>query len=392
MTEQRRNNNIQPHGEGKYRIFSQVNNMRTSKVVEGSRRAATTELEHLKVTMRAKNYVDPKTSPMLRAAFDEYLVTLMDRVNVGDGDAHRRLGKAHYDNYERNFRQFCEVKIGGVFVGDMKCELITEELVDEIVKALKVGRTWNTVDKLVTNVNAAFKYFVRKKYNSINPTEGVEIYTGNEKRKHRRLTKEEVDKIFRHAPQPFKLPLYFCANTGMRFGEMIALTWNDINFDRAEVRIDKALKKAGKGERRVLGDPKTDAGVRRIDLKQNLLKQLLKWRETQPKQQRRLNLVFPKADGSYYQDSDDWREKGVKNACIAAGIKKATFKDLRNFYASVLIYSQMFSDSNAAEFIGHSDISTTKRYYARWFEDRNRDKKIKSKVEEAFAEETEYDF
>lgn len=72
--------------------------------------------------------------------------------------------------------------------------------------------------------------------------------------------------------------LYF---TGLRVGEMIALTWEDINLDKKYIKIRKNFtNKLGIGTFKII-DPKTINSIREIDLDDELVVLLKKWKDMQ---------------------------------------------------------------------------------------------------------------
>ena len=74
--------------------------------------------------------------------------------------------------------------------------------------------------------------------------------------------------------------LYF---TGVRFGEMAALTWKDINLERKTIRINKTLVTKIKGKKYDILDPKTENSNRIIDIDDNLVYLLKKHKEHESK-------------------------------------------------------------------------------------------------------------
>lgn len=65
----------------------------------------------------------------------------------------------------------------------------------------------------------------------------------------------------------------------MRSGELLGLTWEDINFFRREIYVHKNLTKVdGKF---ILNTPKTTAGKRIIIINRKLVEDLKAWKETQ---------------------------------------------------------------------------------------------------------------
>ena len=66
-------------------------------------------------------------------------------------------------------------------------------------------------------------------------------------------------------------------------------------------------------------------------------------------------------------------------------VEQMKWKDLRNFYASVLIFSKKVSDAEIAAMLGHSSLDFTYHEYARYFRDRDRDNKLANVLDDAFG-------
>ena len=74
--------------------------------------------------------------------------------------------------------------------------------------------------------------------------------------------------------------LYF---TGVRFGEMVALTWKDIDLERKTIKINKTLVTKIKGKKYDILDPKTENSNRIIDMDDDLVYLLKKHKEHESK-------------------------------------------------------------------------------------------------------------
>ena len=72
-----------------------------------------------------------------------------------------------------------------------------------------------------------------------------------------------------------ELPILLIAKCGMRPGEIFALEWADIDFDRMMIRVDEALSVDEKGGKYVEKDPKSRKGKREVAAPADVL-QLLK--------------------------------------------------------------------------------------------------------------------
>ena len=69
-------------------------------------------------------------------------------------------------------------------------------------------------------------------------------------------------------------------HTTMRRGEMCALTWDDIDFDKGIISITKALAMT-KADGQYIKDPKTKAGIRDIYIPASLITLLKQWKKEQ---------------------------------------------------------------------------------------------------------------
>lgn len=143
-------------------------------------------------------------------------------------------------------------------------------------------------------------------------------------------------------------------STGMRPGEIIALTWSDIDFDNKQIMVNKTITN-GK-----VGLPKTASSVRKIDMlpsaEFSLKEQLLETNKYQHVFVSSLNKQF------YSHNIIAIRFKDLlKNL----NIPRRTLYNLRHSFASQLI-------SNGEDIVwvsktlGHLDISITLKHYTKF--------------------------
>lgn len=102
-------------------------------------------------------------------------------------------------------------------------------------------------------------------------------------RKIKALSIEDQEAFFECAAGTFYYPAYVVAiNTGLRPGELFALTEKDIDFKRKTISVSKTLtyqpEEDGKQKEFRIGPPKTDASVREVPLNEATEKALLKQR------------------------------------------------------------------------------------------------------------------
>ena len=143
---------------------------------------------------------------------------------------------------------------------------------------------------------------------------------------------------------------------GLRQGECCALTWNDIDFNKKEVSINKTLTTKLKGQLYTLSSPKTANSNRTLPIPLKLLKsyeKLLKQAKTKK---------YFKTSWFIFGDELPFRETTIqvrKNKyCKLSGVKQIRIHDFRHSCASFLIQHGA-SIVLVSKYLGHSKISTT---------------------------------
>jgi integrase len=143
---------------------------------------------------------------------------------------------------------------------------------------------------------------------------------------------------------------------GLRQGECCALTWDDIDFNKKEVSINKTLTTKLKGQLYTLSSPKTANSNRTLPIPLKLLKsyeKLLKQAKTKK---------YFKTSWFIFGDELPFRETTIqvrKNKyCKLSGVKQIRIHDFRHSCASFLIQHGA-SIVLVSKYLGHSKISTT---------------------------------
>lgn len=135
--------------------------------------------------------------------------------------------------------------------------------------------------------------------------------------------------------------------TGMRRGELLALSWSDIDSDKKLIRVNKSLNH-GKIEQ-----TKTKQSNRNVCIPESLIKVLNDWKKKAPKS----NIVFCNSKGGYL-DADNMARRQFKPCLKKAGVKNIRFHDLRHTYASLMIAKKM-PIKFIQQQMGHSSIQVT---------------------------------
>ena len=163
------------------------------------------------------------------------------------------------------------------------------------------------------------------------------------------------------------LTLYNLAiTTGMRQGELLALKWDDIDWQRRTLKIQRQLKrKKGGGFR--FSPPKSKAGKRTINLGQNTIRilrdhqnMLVAEKYEAGEKWDNQGLIFPNTLGKPSQPTKIL--KRFNNISELAGLPKIRFHDLRHTAAALMLNNNV-PVIVVSQRLGHSQPSITLDVY-----------------------------
>lgn len=201
------------------------------------------------------------------------------------------------------------------------------------------------------------EFAIKMNYIKVNPFDNVilpEFKKG--KKQINFLTVEEVNALLDYYKNDqywytlFRLMIY----TGLRRGETLALTWDDIDFKNKTLTVNKTLS-IGAHKKVVLSTPKTESSIRTIDLDDKTIIALQKL-----KIQSKYKLIFPNKKGKFSRLSNiaDKLNQAIKETKI----KKIRVHDLRHTHAS-LLFASGASIKYVQTRLGHADVKTTLNIY-----------------------------
>ena len=225
---------------------------------------------------------------------------------------------------------------------------IIEELTDK-----KLSN--ETINHIIFLCGAIFEYMVDSDVIAKNPVKKVSKMPKDVKESVF-LTAEECNKLFEVAKvknENLYLVLLTSIVTGMRQGEVLALTWDDIDFNSNTISVNKTYSKG------VLGKPKTNSSIRTVKISPKLA-HLLKEHKLKAKPSN-LNLVFSNEAGNYI-DSRNLVNRFFKPCLKEAELKDITWHELRHSCITALAEEKVNLKSIQKQ-VGHSSENTTLRIY-----------------------------
>lgn len=183
-------------------------------------------------------------------------------------------------------------------------------------------------------------------------------------------TKDEFDKfisVFDYKPMS-KLMLEILFWTGIRSGELLILTLNDLDFDSNAISINKNYARL-ENEYLIL-EPKTPKSKRIIALPEFLSKDIKEYST-------RIYDLQPNA--RLFPVTKSLLNTEMKRGSNKSGVKKIRVHDIRHSHASLLI-ELGFSPLLIAERLGHEKVETTLQTHSHLYP--NKQSEIASKLNE----------
>lgn len=156
--------------------------------------------------------------------------------------------------------------------------------------------------------------------------------------------------------------------TGMRCGEMLALTLGDIDFTNHQINIDKTYYRMGKED--LITSPKTEKSIRKVTIPEFLTEEIRQYTET---------IYGIDNDTRLFPVVAEAVQHKMKRHIEKSGVKKIRVHDIRHSHASMLINMgvQPITISNR---LGHEKVTTTMNVYGHLYP--NTQKELAEKLNE----------
>lgn len=198
-----------------------------------------------------------------------------------------------YGNYINTVRESTWARTAGMFnnhivpaFGGKRIATITTKDVQKAVKRWFEFTSAN-YKRWYNYVSSVMDYAVRQGYMSKNPAKAVVLPHHDDlagDKPENFWTKEQMNHFFACIDQENHFDVFIMfrvlAFTGVRRGELLALTWNDVSFKENSIKVNKTLTQGDKGHQ-IVQAPKTRAGRRTIPVDGQTMAYLKRWRRIQ---------------------------------------------------------------------------------------------------------------
>ncbi len=283
------------------------------------------------------------------------------------------VSPAHYKTCQQKLR------IINYYIGNIPVTQIRAADIQDIIFDLAALNKWTgkptakrTLVEYRSVCRQVFQIAIENRIIDYNPASAAKIVSNQPKKERRALTNTEQGWIMNtpHRAQRAAMIMMFA---GLRRGEVIPLTWNDIDLEACTIRVNKSVSKVGI-RFEVKSGAKTEAGNRTVNIPQILVDFL-------NSQQKDNVLVCPDTKGDMMTETS-WRrmwDSYIKDLNIKYGdfskgrnkydpkgvpitIPNITPHWLRHTFCT-LLYLSGTDVLTAKEQMGHSDIKTTLGIY-----------------------------
>ncbi len=183
------------------------------------------------------------------------------------------------------------------------------------------------------------------------------------------LGADDVRRLLEATADDERGPLYaLAATTGLRLGELLGLSWQDVNLIAGTLTVRQSLALA-RGGGYTLAEPKSARSRRTIPLPERARAALRRQRERQDAARASMGTAWQDLDGLVFTDTVGRRllpetiSHAFARARVAAGIPRVRFHDLRHS-AATLMLAEGVPLAVISEWLGHAGIAITAAHYA----------------------------
>ncbi len=353
--------------EARFSIGFNAEGKQIQKSVYGkTREEANSKMISFLATIKEGKYVEPS-----RKTLSDFIDSWLDQIKSSG-----RIKPTTYGTYEQHVRVHIKPSLGNTALKDIDIDCIQRFYSEKLSKGRydgKGGLSTATIIKIHNILHQCLDNAVRKKLIPANPVKDVDPPKLKEK-PIRVLTKEEQAQFLTTVNgSRLKAAFYLDLATGLRLGELLGLTWKDVNLEDQSINVCKTLVRIrlkdspdGKKTQLSVQTPKTKKSSRLIPIPDCIIPILKEHREKQLKEidkaekhYNNKNLVFCTELGNHIEPRNMMRH--FYSLIEDAKIPHTNFHALRHTFATRLLEAGE-RERVLQELLGHSTTTQTAKY------------------------------
>lgn len=247
-------------------------------------------------------------------------------------------------------------------IGRKKISHLTEANLQDIIDSgYARGLSKKTLENIRGTITSFVKYARKRKVTTLR-IEGLDIPDKAKKSEKRIATRNDIKLLFSKNDTTYygKIVYDRCIHayrfsliTGIRFGELLGLEWDDFDSKRDLITIRRAINDMGE-----ISDGKNDNARRTLSIKGRARAELDAQRLQLKEEGVTSKYIFPDIDGSFFQQKH-FRDLWYRY-CAHNGLSKITPYELRHTYVSI---NDEMPDGLKRQAMGHSKSMDTEGVY-----------------------------
>ncbi len=245
-------------------------------------------------------------------------------------------------------------------------EVTAQDVNSHLQRAKVKGYSRTIVVSIRSLYRMIFDYAILQNQIQYNPAVSIKLPKGLKTRKRVAPTDNQIKTILTNIGADFGLFPAFLLCTGMRKSEALALTWDDVDFEKKEISVTKSIDYSS-GAHPKTKSPKTEAGVRTVPIIDLLLPHL-----QEAYRKRTSEYIFPAEPSTRGGKGIGMMTlRGYEGAwnryCQAVGLWEGgkpaiTAHNLRHGTAT-LMFELGVDELTAQHILGHSRVEITREIY-----------------------------
>lgn len=282
-------------------------------------------------------------------------------------------------DYECSIRCHLKPKLGRMKLIDLKA-MHVQHFYNELFKNGRVDGKGGLSAKSIRNIHVALHSALEQAVNNDliikNPLRGVTL-PRQDKKEREALTTEEQKKLvaecFNH---PWGTAIFLTLYTGMRLGEVLGLTWKDIDFEKNSISINKQVGRIKnfdpeakkKTTLSLRNETKTSSSNRKIIVPPMIMEKLAEHKKAQDKHRKRLGKIYNDLNMVFCRENGKIADPKTFSSFFLDTLKKAGLEH-KTFHALRHTFTTRAMEANArieavSKILGHSNTSITMDVYS----------------------------
>ncbi len=343
-----------------YRVHDPISGKKVQKIKRGftTKKAAQEYLNSTLSSISSGNYISPST-----LTFGDYLLSWLST------HSQSHLGQSTFESYQCQIKKHIIPKLGSIPLQKLVA-LHLKEFYNELLTEGRLygegglsSRTVQYIHRIISEslTHAVNDQLIPKNVSKSVPPIKVRKYRGEV------YTFDDLQKLFTVIKgSEIELVIILASALGLRRGEILGMSWDQIDFNNRVLNINRQLIRTETGS--IFTSPKTENSNRMIPLADNIAEILKEHQNKQEISKTQLcaeyhdnKLVICQYNGDLIPP--DNVTKSFNRILKKNNLKKIRFHDLRHSFATLML-EQNQSLKIVSELLGHTSIKTTADIYS----------------------------